>query len=182
MKELALHILDVAENSLRVKAPEVRVSVVEQWRENRMEITIEDNGEGMDADRVIQAGDPFFTTRRTRRVGMGLPLFKQHAEMAGGTFSLTSQLGKGTITHATFQLDHPDRQPMGDLAGVIILLATGGSTTEVIMNYETPEGQYQFSSAEAKEILEVNKLAGHELGQQLKELLALNIKELKPRA
>ena len=109
MRELALNILDIAENSVKAGASLVRVLV--EAKDGRLTIEISDNGCGMDAEFVKRVTDPFTTTRTTRKVGMGIPLFKMAAEMADGTFSITSEKGVGTTVTATFVLDHIDRAP-----------------------------------------------------------------------
>ena len=115
MEELALHILDVAENSIAASASLVEVRVVEDAAADVMRIEIADDGKGMAPEMLAQATDPFFTTKRGRRTGLGVPLFAQAARAAGGGFEIESSPGEGTRMVAEFQLSHPDRQPLGDL-------------------------------------------------------------------
>ena len=100
MQELSLNVLDIAQNSIRAEASLITIGVIEDRKEQTMEIFIEDNGCGMTKEQVEQVMDPFFTTRTTRKVGLGVPLFKMSAEATGGNFSISSQPGKGTKTTA----------------------------------------------------------------------------------
>lgn len=115
MQELSLNILDIAQNSIKAGAGLISVEIFYRTAEDSLCILIEDDGCGMTAEQAAGAVDPFFTTRTTRKVGMGLPLLKMAAEMTGGTLSLQSEVGHGTRVEALFGLSHIDRLPMGDL-------------------------------------------------------------------
>ena len=116
MEDLSLHILDVVENAVAASADRVRILLHEDTQSDAMLLEIEDNGRGMDAEARAKALDPFFTTKTTRRVGLGLPLLAQAARESGGTLELISEAGRGTTVRAVFQLSHPDRKPLGDIA------------------------------------------------------------------
>ena len=79
----------------------------------------------MDPDMVERVCDPFVTTRTTRRVGLGLSLFKQAAQETGGDLSVKSEQGRGTEIQATFQRDHIDRKPLGDMGATLVSLIAG---------------------------------------------------------
>ncbi len=115
MEELALHILDVAENSIAAAASLIKVRVVEDKTGDVMRIEITDDGKGMAEETLAQATDPFFTTKRGRRTGLGVPMLAQAAREADGDFDIESRPGEGTRMIATFRLSHPDRKPLGDL-------------------------------------------------------------------
>ena len=102
MRELALNVMDVAQNSITAGASLVRLTVQEDSAADRLSITLEDNGCGMTQEQVKSVIDPFYTTRTTRKVGLGVPLFKMEAEMTGGSFSIRSQKGEGTVLTAQF--------------------------------------------------------------------------------
>jgi signal transduction histidine kinase len=123
MQDLALHILDLVDNSLRAGATRVRVRVVENRAADRLEVEIGDNGHGMDRDTVARALDPFFTTKPGKAVGLGLALFAQAARESGGSLSVDSSPRRGTTLRAVFGLRHPDRKPLGDLRGTMELLS-----------------------------------------------------------
>ncbi len=122
MRELSLNIMDVAQNSVAAGASLIIIRAME--RENRLTIEIQDNGKGMTQAQVSQVTDPFFTTRTTRKVGLGVPLFKMQAEMTGGSFSIVSHLGEGTTVKAEFVTSHVDMIPLGDMDATILLLIT----------------------------------------------------------
>lgn len=124
MRELSLNVMDIVQNSVRAGASLITVQVAESKKHDTLTITITDNGCGMSAEQVKSVIDPFFTTRTTRKVGLGVPLFKMEAEMTGGSFQIDSEEGKGTKVTAVFRPSHVDMIPLGDIASVIHLLIT----------------------------------------------------------
>lgn len=125
MEDLSLHILDIAENSVNAGARNIGIVVEEDLPLDRLTIEITDDGKGMNAEVAERATDPFYTTRKTRRIGMGLPLLKEAAEMANGRLEIRSIPNSGTTIRATFQLNNIDRKPLGNMAETITaLLAT----------------------------------------------------------
>jgi nitrogen-specific signal transduction histidine kinase len=120
MLELALHILDILQNAVEAGATGVELTIVEDEPADRLTITVADNGRGMDEQTVQRVQNPFYTTRTTRHVGLGIPLYAAAAETAAGGLTIRSQAGVGTTVEATFQLSHPDRQPLGDMAGTLL--------------------------------------------------------------
>ena len=133
MKELALHILDIMENSIRANANKIRVSLVEDSRFNQFVLTIQDNGKGMEKEVLARVRDPFFTSQK-KKVGMGIPLLEQLASMCGGKLDIISQPGEGTTIRATFQKDHIDLPPLGNLPETLMVLFA--SHPEVEIEYE----------------------------------------------
>src|SRR5665648_201440 len=134
------HILDIVQNSIRAKAKLIEIEIDERSAENKLIITISDNGSGMSEDQLERAIDPFYTSRTTRKVGLGLSLFKQNAETTAGSFKLESELGKGTKVTAVFGLKHLDRPVMGDLVGTLILLiCSSGGIDYVFKHKPLPE-------------------------------------------
>ncbi len=127
MREIALHVLDLLQNTVEAGATRVDAIIAEDWAADFLRVTIGDNGRGMDAETAARAVDPFYTSRRTRHVGLGLPLLAAAAERAGGGLTIHTQPDAGTTVEATFQLSHPDRQPLGNLADTLLafLLASG---------------------------------------------------------
>ncbi len=122
MRELSLNILDIAQNSLSAGAGLVTLTVDEDSGADSLTLRVEDDGRGMDADTLQRVRDPFYTTRTTRKVGMGIPLFRMAAEMTGGSLDIVSEPGKGTAVTASFSLSHIDRMPLGDMAGTVTAL------------------------------------------------------------
>lgn len=120
MRELALHILDVVENAIMAGAKHIALSVVEDVDADILTITVQDDGRGMDAETMRQVRDPFFTTRTTRHVGLGIPLFAAAAERCAGHLEIESAPGQGATVTAAFQHSHIDRAPLGDMPGTLM--------------------------------------------------------------
>lgn len=179
MKDLSLHILDIVQNSIRAKAKLVEITITEQPEENRLTICITDNGSGMSRDEVKRAIDPFYTSRTTRKVGLGLSLFKQNAEMTGGTFNLESELGKGTKVTATFGLNHLDRPVMGDLVGSLLILLCSSDELDYVFKHQTPSGEFILDSREIKQTLEDVSINHPDIRAFLKEMLEENLKRIQ---
>lgn len=135
MREIALHLLDIAENSVAALAKTICISVCEDLQADRLEASVVDDGKGMDAAMVAQVVDPFVTSRTTRKVGLGIPLFKAAAEACNGSLTITSTLGKGTTLSVQFQHSHIDRMPLGDLAGTLLTLVVAYPQTHWIFQY-----------------------------------------------
>ena len=136
LRELSLHILDLTENSVSAGATLVTIEVIENVTADQLTIRVADNGRGMDAEFVQRIGDPFITTRTTRRVGLGLPFLKQAAEMCNGKLTIDSAQGIGTTVTATFQHSHIDRMPMGDLSGTMLSLIVGNPNIDFVFRHE----------------------------------------------
>lgn len=132
MQELSLNILDVAQNSVKAGATLVGITVAESAADDRMTITITDNGCGMSVEQVTRVIDPFYTTRTTRKVGLGVPFFKMAAELSGGGFQIESNVGKGTTVTAVFGLSNIDRMPLGDIAATITALVQGNPQIDFV--------------------------------------------------
>ncbi|HEX7432206.1 MAG TPA: ATP-binding protein [Anaerolineaceae bacterium] len=150
MRELALHILDIAENSIESDAGCVEITVVENSLDDRLTITIQDNGKGMDAAAVARVTDPFVTHRSTRKVGLGIPLLKFAAELANGSLSIHSELGKGTTLTVDFQRSHIDRMPLGDLASTFMTLVVSNSETHWMFHYQVDGAGFDFDNEPIK--------------------------------
>lgn len=135
MKEIALHLLDLAENSVSAHAKAVRIDVCEDFRANRLVVRVEDDGDGMTEEVVRQVVDPFYTTRTERRVGLGIPLFKASAEACHGSMTINSWPGAGTKVEANFQHSHIDRMPLGDLPSTFLMLFLSHPEVHWIFTY-----------------------------------------------
>ncbi len=154
MRELSLHVLDLIENSLAAGAQRVRVSIDEDTRANSFRICVADDGCGMDAETQARAVDPYYTTRTTRHVGLGLPLMKAAAERCAGCFDLTSQLGKGTTVTAVFQRDHIDRAPLGDMVSTLMgALLRGGDRWDLEYIHRVDDRKFELDTAQIREVL-----------------------------
>jgi len=151
MLELALHVLDIAENSSRADANLIEVTIVEDLEEDVFSLEIRDNGHGMDEQTMEKALDPFYTTKKVRRIGLGLPMLKQAANTAQGRFSLQSEVGKGTVVYAAFKHSHIDRQPLGDIAGVITMLILGNPDIDLVYTHRKNGDVYVLDTRELRE-------------------------------
>lgn len=152
MRELALNILDVAENSLRAKATKIQIDV--DVADDTIRITVADNGRGMSEEFLSRVADPFTTTRTTRKVGLGLPLIKMEAEMSGGSFGITSEVGVGTTVKTTFGRNHIDRPPMGNLAETLVALLPDLGETRLIFSYRAFGKCFTLDTDEVKQQLD----------------------------
>ena len=130
-----MNILDVAENSTRAGASLVQITVDVQPDLDRLTVIIADDGCGMTKEQVERVTDPFYTSRTTRKVGLGVPFFKLAAESTGGSFSIESEPGKGTTVTAVFTLNHIDRMPLGDMTATIQTLIQGHPDTDFLYVY-----------------------------------------------
>lgn len=153
MTEISLNILDVAQNSISAGAKLIEISVVADIKSDTLTVVIKDNGCGMDEEKLKKVIDPFFTTRTTRKVGLGIPFYKLAAENTGGTFNITSQLGLGTTVTAVFGLSHIDRMPLGDINFTIHTLVTLNSEIDFYYLYEIDERSFTLDTKEFRKIL-----------------------------
>ena len=124
MRELSLNVMDIAQNSISAGASLITIQVVEDVPGDLLSISVTDNGCGMTKEQVEHVIDPFYTTRTTRSVGLGVPLFKMEAEMTGGSFVIDSEKGKGTTLTASFKPSSVDMIPLGDINGTVQLLVS----------------------------------------------------------
>jgi anti-sigma regulatory factor (Ser/Thr protein kinase) len=150
MEDLSLHVLDIAENSIAAGAQQVEIRVLESRRKDRLSIEILDDGRGMSEDMLQKATDPFFTTRTTRRVGLGLSLFEQAAKRAGGEFKIVSNPGVGTKVTGVFQYSHVDRQPLGDMDQTLFALIVANPQIEFTYLHQTDDSEVALSTREIK--------------------------------
>lgn len=153
MREISLHILDIAQNSITAKASLVEISVDEDITGDTITVMIRDNGKGMSEDMVRRVTDPFTTGRTTRKVGLGIPLIKLAAEMTGGSFEISSVLGLGTTLTAVFGYSHIDRQPLGDMAGTMLSLITAHEAIDFLYIHKVDERTFIMDTRELKKVL-----------------------------
>ncbi len=154
MRELSLNILDIAQNSISAGALLTEIVVNENTKDNTLLIGIYDNGCGMTEEQVKSVIDPFFTTRTTRKVGMGIPLFKMSCEQTGGKFTIESQKGVGTKINALYKTDSVDFTPLGDIAATIVTIVSMNSDKEFLYKRVLDDKEFIFSTVEIKKILD----------------------------
>lgn len=172
-----MHVLDIVQNS--IKAGATLVTVAFTVDENRvLTFSVRDDGCGMAPEFLARVTDPFTTTRTTRRVGLGIPMLKQSAEMAGGTFGIESEVGKGTCIHASFDLTNIDCIPMGDICdSLITLIVLNPETPDFVFQASAPGREALFDTRQVREALGGVGLAEPEVAAWMKESID---EEFKP--
>lgn len=178
MKDLSMHIMDIIQNSVRAEASLVELDIRENLKEDQFIIEIKDNGFGMSEEMLAKAIDPFFTTRTTRKVGLGLSLLKQNAEMTGGKMEISSKQGEGTNLKAIFSHQHLDRPALGDIAGTVVLLVAANPEMDFIYRHTIDKQEYVFDTKEIKEVLDGVSVADPNIIQYLKEMINENVKAI----
>ncbi|MBR6620393.1 MAG: ATP-binding protein [Clostridia bacterium] len=171
MRELSLNILDIAQNSISAGASLIEIEVAENTAKNELLIGIYDNGCGMTEEQVRNVLDPFYTTRTTRKVGMGIPLFMLAAEQTGGTLGIESEKGVGTKVKALFKTDSIDFTPLGDVTSTIIVLITMNTDRDFIYTRKRDEQSFELSTVQLKEILGEVPLNEPEIAQWMKDYI-----------
>ena len=179
MKEISLNILDIAENSVKAKATLTEILVDEQG--DVLTLTIRDDGCGMDEQTVRSVIDPFYTTRKTRSVGLGIPLLKLACEQTGGSLSITSSVDArdhGTTVKATFFKSHIDFTPLGDVISSIVTLIQGHPDTDFLFRHTTERGGVELDTREIRAVLEDVPLDTYEVILWIRESLGEQYNEL----
>jgi anti-sigma regulatory factor (Ser/Thr protein kinase) len=150
MEDLSLHILDIAENSIEAHADKIEIKIKENRRKDLLSMEIRDNGKGMDKETVRKALDPFFTTKKTRRFGLGLSLLAEAVKAANGHFSIQSKPGQGTQIQATFQASHIDTKPLGDIVQTLITLIMAHPEINIHYRHQVDRDLYSLDTEEIK--------------------------------
>jgi len=150
MEELSMHVLDIVENSLEVGATTIEIELLEDLQADRLEIIVRDNGPGMTPEQVSAARDPFFTTRTTRRVGMGLALLDQAARAAEGGLTIDSEAGAGTLVRAHFRHGHLDRAPIGDMETTLLVLLAAHAELCIRFRHRRGDAGFELDSSAIK--------------------------------
>jgi len=179
MKTLSLNILDIVQNSLRAEADEILIEIYESACDDLYRIVVEDNGKGIPAGLLKNVTDPFVTTRTKRKMGLGLPLLKHHSELTGGSLEISSKEGTGTRIQASFSYSHIDRQPLGDITGVLKILVAVNNEVNFVYHHITEFGSYRFSTRETKEYLETETLNNRALLEDIGFMIDENLTEIK---
>ena len=178
MREISLHILDIAQNSSTANASLVEITVDENEKADTLSVIIADNGKGMSEEMVKNVVDPFTTGRTTRKVGLGIPLIKMAAENTGGSFNLESKLGVGTTLTAVFVLCSIDRQPLGDMAETMLGMVTSYENVDFLYVHKVNENEFILDTREIKKILGGVSLSEPDVYMWLSEYLKEGESEL----
>lgn len=177
MTEISLNVLDIANNSIRADAAFIEITVQIQRDQDTLTIVISDNGCGMTPEQLKQVEDPFFTTRTTRKIGLGVPFFKLAALSTGGSFQIDSTSGVGTTITAVFGLSHIDRMPLGDMNSTIHTLITLNTHIDFLYTYCFDGNQFTLDTREFRQILGDVPLNSPEVTTYIKEYLTENQNE-----
>lgn len=174
MTEISLNVLDIAENSAKAGAALVSIRVNADIKADRLSIIIQDDGCGMTAEQTAQVTDPFFTSRTTRKVGLGIPFFKYAAESTGGRFAIESEAGTGTTVTAVFVLSHIDRMPLGDITSTIYTLVVYHPDIDFVYHYCYNDNQFTLDTREFREILGNVPFSNPEISAYIRDYLTEN--------
>ena len=178
MRELSDNIMDIAQNSISAGARLTEVHVKVSHADNMITFVFRDDGCGMSEELVKSVIEPFTTTRKTRKVGLGLPLLKQTAEMTGGALEIQSTVGVGTTVTATFGLDHIDRPPMGDVAGAWFSLVVMNPEKDFLFTYDYDGQVFTFDTREVRAAVDPIPLNQMEISAWIKDCISTEINEL----
>ena len=173
-----MHIMDILQNSIRAKATRVMLDIKDDTQNNELSFTITDNGIGMPSNILRQVTDPFFTTRTTRRVGLGLSLLKQNAERTGGSLSIESAEGIGTRLKARFIKDSIDRPSLGDISSAVLLTVTANPAIDFEYTHTTDGRRCKFHTTEVRKALGDIPINEPSVYGHLLEMINENLKEI----
>jgi hypothetical protein len=174
MTDLSLNILDIAQNSIKAEAKFIQIYISADTEKDQLEITITDDGCGMTEDQLNKVTDPFYTTRTTRKVGLGIPFYKMAAELSGGGFSIESKLNEGTTSKAWFKISNIDRPPLGDISETIATLVIFNPDIDFLYSMNLNGNCFELNTKEMREILEGIPFNTHEVASYIREYLREN--------
>ena len=174
-----MHILDIVENSIRANATLVHISITEDIPNNNLILVIKDNGSGISAEQHSLALDPFYSTKKSRGIGLGLPLLQQAAQEAGGRLSMQSDKQSGTTITASFIRDHIDRKPLGNIEETLIaLISSKGEEMDFVYTHQIGNQIFEFDTREIKLQLENIAITNPEIISYLKSVISDNLNKM----
>lgn len=181
MRELSLHLLDIAENSIAAGAKNITISIEENSTLDLLKMKVIDDGRGMDQETVNKVIDPFVTSRTTRKVGLGIPLLKEAAEACNGSLDLSSELRKGTTLSVSFQNSHIDRMPLGDITTTFLNLLVSTPVVHWVFVYRINDKEFHFDDEAIKETLGDVSLSEPEILKVVREIIESGISEIRTK-
>lgn len=182
MRDLALHLLDIAENSAAAEAKTIRIEIVEDLVNDQLSMCIEDDGRGMTEEMVQKVTDPFVTSRTTRKVGLGIPLLKEAAESCEGKFEIKSELGKGTRVYVDFKRSHIDRMPLGDVATTFLNLMIAHPEIRFVFRYLVGKDEFLLDDELIKQELQGISLTEPVILNFLRNLIESGVSNVRAAA
>lgn len=174
-----MHILDIVQNSISAGATLVTLTVDESPAEDLLTIAVGDNGRGMTPEQVSRLADPFFTSRTTRRVGMGIPLLMDSARQSGGDVRIESEPGKGTEVTAVFGYSNIDRPPLGDVANALMLLVSSNPDLDFLFTYRYDGEEYLFDTSDVRDVFGKGALKDLTIIRNLEKMIKDNMREIR---
>lgn len=179
MNDISLHILDISENSIEAGAKNIEIKITEDAKNDLLTVEINDDGKGIKVEMMGKIADPFTTSRKTRNVGLGIPLFKEAAESSGGNFCIDSKEGAGTRVKAEFKYSHIDRKPLGNMPETLIAIILRAENTDIAYCHRKNGKEFVFRTKDLKKDLKIISLNEPGLLKNLKEILNHKISELQ---
>ncbi len=170
--------MDIIENGINAGATLIHLTVIETRKNNRLYVTIKDDGQGLSDEKLQEVMDPFYTTRTTRRVGLGLSLFRETSRRCEGTFDIKSREGEGTEVFVSFQLDHIDLPPLGDMAGSMVSLIVGNPEVDFVYTHEVEEDTFDLDTRDVKGELDEVPITHPEVIKYLTETTRESLKKI----
>ena len=178
LPEISLNILDIAQNSVRADASLIQIFLHIESEEQKLNVSISDNGCGMTKEQLKHVTDPFYTSLTTRRVGFGIPFLKQSEECTGGEFAIVSSVGKGTAVKVSYYLNHIDCMPLGDVNETIEMLVTSYENIDFVYRYEIDEKGFELDTRQMRNILGGVPFSQPDVRVFIREYLEENKKEI----
>ena len=182
MRELSLHISDILENSRVAGASLIQLGIKEDMKRDRLEITITDNGRGMEKELAERVFDPFVTSRTCRKVGLGLPLLKAAAQRSNGDVEIRSEVGKGTSVSSVFQHTHIDRAPLGNIVDSLVVFLAANPELDLVYTHEVDGRNFILDTRELREELEGVPLNTPSVLNWIRKYLREGLQEIKSSA
>jgi len=179
LQDIAMYILDIGNNSIRAKASFVEISFVESSQLDSCTLKIDDDGCGMSAKQLENVRNPFYTTRNTRKVGLGMSFLDQLASQCNGNLVIESEVGKGTKLTLNYQRSHFDAPPIGDIASSMIALIQADGKMEYLFSYEIDRTNFEFDTKQIKELLDGVSITEPSILLWLKDYIDEGLKRLK---
>lgn len=186
MREIALHLLDIAENSVAAGSRNIHIDVLEDLQNDLLKVSVKDDGRGMDAEAAKRVLDPFYTTRTTRKVGLGIPLLKLAAEQSEGSLTLETESGKGTRIEASFRHSHIDRMPLGDVGTTFLTLLISYPHIHWLFKYQmtikdSSTKSFELDDEEIKSVLGDTPLTEPDVLKIIRGMIEEGIEALTPQ-
>ena len=178
MTDLSLHILDLAHNAFAAQATQVEITIVENSKTSEMVITIEDNGSGIEESKINHIKNPFFTSRTTRKIGLGVPLFVQTCEQTEGYATIKSKPGIKTEITGKLYTNHIDAIPLGEMEETVFLLMAYSPKVNIIYKHRYNSKEFIVSTKQLFDEIEVS-LTNYEIVKWIKEYIRENICQIR---